>query len=316
MHAPRGAALRRRASTANHGAWGSPQASPARGDSPPICVLPSSSDTTDAAPTAITHCGWQARQTPGIRHLGRRGLRLGAAGGGLSTENCRTDRGRVSGPSPAEQLQAAQGQAPAARRRTPAGYIPARCAPRRQPGCCGPVRPSAADVQAHASRAQRRMISANRPASGYRLRDRRAYLSGERTPGVRVLTTQGITTPFLECCWLRSADDRLPHRHSKSPTGARCRPFIVPAPTVRSEGAGIRTSPHPRVHRPGAPRELLNRQQCQPRKSIEMASPFRVQLKGVTNGPVGGVGSALLDVALALVDTPGCVDVHAVEDGA
>ena len=66
-----------------------------------------------------------------------------------------------------------------------------------------------ADVEAHALRAQGWTISAIARHLGVDRKTVRAYLSGQRIPGVRVRTTPDIVAPFLEYCRLRLADD--PH---------------------------------------------------------------------------------------------------------
>jgi transposase len=66
-----------------------------------------------------------------------------------------------------------------------------------------------ADVEAHALRAQGWTISAIARHLGVDRKTVRAYLSGQRTPGVRVRTVPDVIDPFLEYCRLRLADD--PH---------------------------------------------------------------------------------------------------------
>lgn len=66
-----------------------------------------------------------------------------------------------------------------------------------------------ADVEAHALRAQGWTISAIARHLGVDRKTVRAYLSGQRTPGVRVRTAPDVIDPFLDYCRLRLADD--PH---------------------------------------------------------------------------------------------------------
>jgi transposase len=66
-----------------------------------------------------------------------------------------------------------------------------------------------ADVEIHALRAQGWTISAIARHVGADRKTVRAYLSGERTPGVRARTSPDVFEPFVEYCRLRLADD--PH---------------------------------------------------------------------------------------------------------
>jgi transposase len=66
-----------------------------------------------------------------------------------------------------------------------------------------------ADVEAHALRAQGWTISAIARHLGVDRKTVRAYLTGARTPGVRVRTVPEVIDPFVEYCRVRLADD--PH---------------------------------------------------------------------------------------------------------
>src|SRR3954451_8508273 len=65
------------------------------------------------------------------------------------------------------------------------------------------------DVQAHALRRQGWSISAIARHLGVDRKTVRAYLNGERTPGVRAPAGPDQFGPFVEYCRLRLADD--PH---------------------------------------------------------------------------------------------------------
>ena len=122
-----------------------------------------------------------------------------------------------------------------------------------------------ADVEAHALRAQGWTISAIARHLSVDRKTVRAYLSGQRTPGVRVRTAPDVIDPFLDYCRLRLADD--PHLWASTLfdelqqlgfTGSYpsltaairkhgLRPHCEPCQATRGRDAAIITHPHTRV---------------------------------------------------------------------